>query len=385
MTSQHIKPTTKANRVVEIDIIRGFALFGVLLVNLTMMHQSMFSAPQALAGLSGINALSAAAIGLFAQGKFYTIFSFLFGLGFYYFIDRPHVDEKIVGNRFKRRMYALLLFGMGHLVFVWFGDILHSYALCGFILFSKRNRTDAQFKRSIVILLIVSLLIIGLASSAGPDAGYEAQMVEKANAAYTGTSYMAMVIYRITNELPLVLANLIAVVPKLLAMFYMGYLSGRHRVFHQLDQHQRAIKTIWRFAAVTSLICFAAIIGLGRLSGFLPNFLKGMLNEVTTVSGSAFYVTTLLLLLKSPFKRFLSPLQYSGRMALTNYLTQTIFWTTLINGYGLGYFGKIPYWAFFPLALVFYAIQIAFSALWLRRFNFGPMEKLWRTMTYGAS
>lgn len=372
-----LRPTSHKRRILEIDIVRGFALFGVLLVNLTMMNQNIFSSGGNFDHLTGINAFSAYAIYYLAQGKFYTIFSFLFGLGFFYFIDRPTVDEKLVGERFKRRMYALLLFGVIHLIFVWFGDILHSYAICGFILFSQRNKPDKKIKRSIVILLIISILIVGFASSVDGMNNSLSQKIERANEAYANASYFEMVGYRLFNELPLIIANLIVVIPKLLAMFYIGFLCGRHRIFHTLDQYKTKIKKLWIWGGLISIACFAGLFVLNN------DMITGMLNEVTTVSGSLFYVTSLILLIKSPLYPLLSVLQYPGRMALTNYLVQTIFWTTVINGYGLGYFGKIPYWAFFPLAAAFFIIQIILSMLWLKRFKFGPMEKLWRTMTYG--
>ncbi|ACB84336.1 DUF418 domain-containing protein [Natranaerobius thermophilus] len=142
-------PISEKNRISEIDIIRGVALFGVLLVNVVAFN---FTLPAHLQGVtpltnplhlgSAIDRLSAVFIQLFAEGKFYTIFSFLFGLGFYIFISRA--EEKGLDSRklFKRRMLALLGFGILHLILVWYGDILHVYALGGFLLVLFRNKSE---------------------------------------------------------------------------------------------------------------------------------------------------------------------------------------------------------------------------------------------------
>ena len=134
-------PIEKKKRVEQIDVIRGFALMGVLLVNMTMIDGTLFSSVDP--GLEGINLIFQKAIHFFAVGKFYTLFSMLFGLGFYYFMKKDE-GERIGKKLYKRRLMALFCFGLLHLIFVWHGDILHVYALVGICLMLNTNTSSAK-------------------------------------------------------------------------------------------------------------------------------------------------------------------------------------------------------------------------------------------------
>ena len=144
-----------SNRIIEMDIIRGFALFGVLLVNMTMIDATMYSyeSPSLL-------------IHLFAVGKFYTLFSMLFGLGFFYFMNKP--DGTVLdGYLFKRRLIALFFFGLLHLIFVWYGDILHVYAITGAVLLKSRNRSVKALLKTSVLLFVLSTFMFAWFRSSG--------------------------------------------------------------------------------------------------------------------------------------------------------------------------------------------------------------------------
>lgn len=370
-------------RVDEIDIIRGFALFGVLLVNLTMIDATQFSMGNIpYSNLSGLEYISAWAIRLLAQGKFYTIFSFLFGLGFYYFLGKENSD--VAMNRFSKRLYALLCLGILHTVFIWYGDILHVYALAGFFLIKSKNKSDFVLLRNMILLFVFSTTLIVLASQFG---GSEmSEMASDALIAYQQNSYSKMVTYRIQNEVPIGIFNLIVVIPKVLVLFYAGYYVGRKGWFDHLEaQRKRIIKYCVISGSIfgISLIMILVLSHLDSLIGY-----KGLIifEELSTLGGSVFYMTIILLMAqKEKLKKMLMPLSNLGKMALTNYLIQTIFWTSVVNGYGLGYFGQIPYYAYFPLALGFIATQIVISNLWLSKFSQGPVEKLWRMVYRGKS
>ncbi len=383
-------PTTANQRLKEIDIIRGFALFGVLLVNLTMIDRTLFGSLTSFRALQGADAAASFIIYFLAQGKFYTIFSFLFGLGFFLFMDKPDPEKRTL--LFKRRLYALLLFGVMHLILVWYGDILHNYAICGFILLAVGRNKSFNYKRAIVILLVASTVIMALtAGLSSVDTGdYDIETYSEAEAiaenAYTQDSYMDMVLYRATGELPIVVLNLLFVTIKLIAIFFIGYLVGAKRVFHDIAAYYPSIKRFCAFSGVAFALTIAGELALYTLSkeAYWIRVIVGLLNEAGTLVGALFYVTGLLCLLQTAFfKKLLSPLQYMGRMALTNYLTQTIVFTTFFFGYGFGYFGKLPMRLYPLLAISFYCLQLLISALWLKRFKFGPMEALWRKMTYG--
>jgi len=380
-------PTLKKNRIQQMDVIRGFALFGVLLVNMTMIDATMFSYSSSyLDSLGILNQFSAWMIHVFASGKFYTLFSMLFGLGFYFFMNKS--DGTIVENKFfKRRLLALLFFGILHLIFVWYGDILHVYAITGALLLANKNKSPKQLLRTAAILFILSTAIFMLASGANSDVQDFNPVVDEAIAAYTQQSYFEMISYRLSYEIPNVLMNLIFVIPKILALFLLGYYVGKKEIFKNLDANRTLIHQVWVWGLVISVICgFGYTVSeYGMLGGSGP-YLSVLFDEVLTLSGALFYATSLIKIYEKKWGAWLlTPLKHSGQMALTNYLTQTIFFTTLIYGYGFGWFGNIPQWAFFPIAVSFYAIQCAFSMWFMKRYTFGPVEKIWRGITYWKS
>lgn len=363
------------NRIIEMDIIRGFALFGVLLVNMTMIDATMYSyeSPNLW-------------IHLFAVGKFYTLFSMLFGLGFFYFMNKPD-GTLVAGHLFKRRLIALFFFGLLHLVFVWYGDILHVYAITGAVLLNSRNRSvKALLKTSIFLFILSTVMFAWFRSSGGTQADMTIVM-QDAEIAYTQTSYFSMLYYRVTHELPMIAFNFIAVLPKILSLFMFGYYIGKRQIFSALEENLPLIRRTWRFSGLIAMGCgLGYTLITGEFLALRLEMLAVVLDELLTISGALFYATSLILLYQSTrFRKLVSPLQFSGKMALTNYLVQTICFTSLFYGYGVGLYGKIPNWAYFPIAVTFYLIQISLSKWWLSHHTFGPMEKVWRKFTYSQS
>lgn len=387
----------RKKRIDELDMLRGFALFGVLLVNLTMMHASRAGFPVSRMGLEGLNYLSARIIEVFFQGKFYTIFSVLFGLGFYLFMNRKGSGdgEKSVDMKpfFIRRMIVLLIFGVLHMVFVWHGDILHTYALIGFILLWKRDITDEGILRGAMLWLGIAVFLNGLLTGLSEipsiyHAMMSSELIPYADRIYSQDSYLQLLRFRLVYEVQNAPVNLIFILPKILGLFYFGVYLGRKQLFQNLKEYQSLLVKALRYSLVISVVM---ILGLEIFRPFTGGedpyytfaFLEGVFEEILTLSGSAFYSSGLLLLLQNPkWKKALSPLKYMGKMALTNYLLQTVIWTLVFTGYGLGYYGKVPYRAFIPLAVIFFMLQALFSRYWLSRWNMGPMEALWRRLTY---
>ena len=377
-------PTSKKNRIEQMDVIRGFALFGVLLVNLTMIDATMFSYSSSFYDATGVlNLISAWMIHIFASGKFYTLFSMLFGLGFYFFMNKN--DGTLVENRlFGRRLIALSFFGILHVIFVWYGDILHVYAVTGAILLANKNKSPEKLLKTGIIFFVLSTAIFVLASGMGGGQTTVNPIVDEATMAYTQSSYFKMIGYRMTYEIPNLVLNLVFVIPKILSLFLFGYYIGKKEIFKHLDENQGLIQSVWIQSLIISVIC---IIGYTVYDSHANlQFLSVLFDEILTLSGALFYATSLIKIYKKDWgKKLLTPLRYSGQMALTNYLTQTIVFTTLINGYGFGFFGKIPQWGYFPIALSFYAVQCLFSIWWMKQYRFGPMEKVWRVFTYGQN
>ncbi|GAB6108520.1 DUF418 domain-containing protein [Fusibacter bizertensis] len=362
------------------DIIRGFALFGVLLVNLTMIDATMYSyVASPLSQVNPIDQLIAWVIHIFAVGKFYSLFSMLFGLGFYFFLNKP---GNLIENEgyFKRRLWILLLISALHLIFVWYGDILHVYAITGFVLFKMRNKNPKVLLNQAAVLLILSTAIFIFAQSGG-NGEFPIESLQNSLEAYKGHSYFAMVKYRLFNEIPITLLNLVFILPKILALFSIGYAMGKMKIFLNLKAHLVRIK---RFFTVMAIVSFFLIMAVLFSTMTLKNTqLVVAFDEILTITGALTYASGLILLYNNKrLAQFVKPLAATGQMALTNYLVQTIFFTTFFYGYGFGKFGIQHQIEYIILAVLFFAMQIIASNLWLKFHKFGPCELIWRKLTY---
>lgn len=373
-------PVERQKRVIEMDIIRGFALFGVLLVNLTMIDATMYSyVASPLLQVSKLDQVASWFIHLFAVGKFYTLFSMLFGLGFYFFLNKP--GDLIENEKyFKRRLWILMVIGALHLTFVWYGDILHVYAVTGLFLFSMRNKDYKSLLKQAAILLLFSTVLFTMAQGSG-EATYQSDTVQKSIEVYNQPGYFTMVVYRMQNEIPMILLNLIFIIIKILALFSIGYSVGKMHIFNDIKEKLKQIKNFFFITGTFSVVLMIAyVISIIKFDN--PQFAV-VFDEALTLTGALTYASALILLYNSKYLyKIVKPLAAAGQMALTNYLVQTVFFTTFFYGYGLGRFGKHHQVDYIILALVFFMIQIVFSNLWLKRFKFGPCEWLWRKLTY---
>ena len=387
LKKEKLQALSAKKRIVEMDVLRGFALFGVLLVNLTMMSGAIEK--------TSLDSGVARLILYFGEGKFYTIFSFLFGLGFYFFMHKSDtLDSTQHEKKFIRRLFALLFFGLLHFLFIWSGDILHTYAVVGFLLLRKYQRTNGSLKKNIVILLVISSLIMGLIIGLAYDSDlkdeiYDVQVLKEKNEMMENGSFVEAFTYRLREQLPYVPYGLLYTTPKILALFYIGYSLGKMSVFQNLNNHRKSILKLLKISGILFFLSILLMIFMeNRMAGsyqWIEGFIYGILYEWASLAGSCFYICGLLHLMKNYIPKLVMPLRYLGQMALTGYLSQTIIWSFLLHGYGLGLYGKIPMSIIPVLALLFFMAQVVMSKLWLKKYKFGPMEKLWRTLTYGQS
>ncbi|MFZ5351883.1 MAG: DUF418 domain-containing protein [Bacillota bacterium] len=405
--AQAIKPTSRPERIKELDIIRGFALFGVLLVNTamfntTLMSKSAMGAPLTNPWNVGVfsDKLAALFIQLFGEGKFYTIFSFLFGLGFCIFMERAEAKGCSSKKLFRRRSFFLLLFGVLNFSLVWYGDILHVYGIVGFLLMLFINRSTKTIRNWIIGLLIFStviffgfILLNSLGSALLPPQMLEAQeasvkaMAEKSVEIYQDGSFLDIVGYRLSFESIFILMNLVFLMPKILGMFLIGLYVGKRKIFSDIEGNMELIRKTWRIGGVVGIIATltyaliqSEVIPFNQiLSAPIITFFK----EIATVSLSLFYITSLIQLSrKDSFKKLLSPLSYMGQMALTNYLVQCITLSLIFYGHGLGLVYRIGVSLGVLITLAIYIAQIFISKIWLSKFKYGPFEWVWRYLTY---
>ena len=406
-------PVAVKERIAVLDIIRGFALFGVLLVNMVMVNQLMMESgtgrdvlfqPARLA--FGLESAVAWIVQVLFQGKFYTIFAFLFGLGFYLFLNRGEGQTAENRRLFVRRLAVLFVIGVLHLIFVWRGDVLVPYALSGFLLLLFRKTELARLRGWAMGLMLLSFVVIvgamyftvamGAAKEALPAADAAAMeasfaaMLDESRTVYTQGSYWQVVDYRLRHESPVAVLNAILMTPRILGLFLIGLYVGKLGVVQRINEHLPVIRKALHMSCAVGTVLSLAHIGLqlGWLEGVFTPVVSGtaaiLLREVSTPLLSLFYVTGIVLLWQAGTLSWLfDGFAALGRMALTNYLVQCIALAWLFYGHGLGLMGiSIVY---IPLMTIgIYAAQIVFSRWWLGRYTQGPAEWVWRRLTYGS-
>jgi uncharacterized protein len=407
MASLAVAPITAGERIEVLDVLRGFALLGILLVN-THFFALPFTAfamePHGFPALA--DRVSEWLVRFAAQGKFYTLFSFLFGLGFAIFVTRAEAKGQRGGRLFVRRLLGLLLIGTVHAFLIWPGDILMTYAVGGFVLLLFRNRQPRTLLLwALALTLLAPLLMFGFAGlielgMRNPESRAEVEkgLAEQAQTmrgiyddglvAYATDSF-ARVTARRALDVAVYWTWAPFFMPSVLAMFLVGLWAHKRGILQDVPGHLPFIRKLWAWTLPIGIVGNAVMTYVMEYANpTVPSFF-GAFGQVFGAVGapalSMFYASSLVLLWHSGWRERLRPLTYVGRMALTNYLLQSVVCTLIFYGYGLGMFAKLRPLYWIPLALVIYAAQIPFSKWWMARFQFGPAEWLWRSLTYGKA
>ncbi len=393
-----LQPTRR--RLTHLDILRGFALLGILLVNFEWFTRPLQAI--VLAGeenLAGLDLLAAQAVTTLGEGKFYPLFSILFGAGFALMLERARERGAPFWGVYLRRLAVLFVFGLAHMVLVWSGDILLVYSLSAFVMILLFRNTPARrlWKWAIFFWVLPVLLMwlgaVSIEATRGdPEihaelmAGFEAgrdeaeTVVEQAARIHAEGSYAENVAQRGRD-----LRFLIGVAPFWIPPFIGFFLLGRWLIatgkLNRPDDNEPWLRR-WRAVGLAGgLPIAAAAVWLMHGQDMMIPTLRVAAGMTLMTMASVFVPLGYLSVVTLAWRHleFLAP---AGRMALTNYLLQSIFWTWVFFGYGLGLWGEVPRAAQVPLALAFFAVQVLLSRWWLGRFRFGPAEWLWRSLTY---
>jgi uncharacterized protein len=396
MSAIDMTPIQPKERISELDIVRGLALFGILMVNMSFFKYPVFFDRYPTSFPPGSDQFFAWVIQIFFTGKFYAIFSFLFGLGFYIFMERAEAKGLDLVPLYKRRLLALLAFGSIHLFLLWSGDILFTYAIVGFLLLKFRNKSNDSIRKWIISLFVVSFILnflFGLISGVGElfagdkYAFMMKDMIYGAIPVYLEGSLTELIGFRLINEVPYVFIGLISWVPAVLAFFLCGFYVGRSGIIRDIPGNIPLLRRVRNYGLSVgfTIMLFYVLIE----SGVLPVgiLLRPALLGATNYAASIFifpaYVSLAVLAAQTDFgKKILTPVAAAGRMALTNYLTQTIICITIFYGFGFGLYGSVSATLGVLIVVTIYLLQVVWSNLWFRKFRFGPMEWVWRTLTY---
>lgn len=386
-------PISLQDRIISIDIIRGFALFGIFLVNMPAFHSPVFI--EQMYGIQreyeGIDFWTHLFFQLFIQAKFFPMFSFLFGLGFFIFISRAKEKGNLSTPLYLRRIGFLFVFGLIHLIFLWFGDILHLYAVTGLFLllfYNRKPKTILIWSISLFMLyyaftalqLLLPTSILETFQQTNTQQGKQEllQYVQM----YKESHYMDWVTYRLGVEIPVFLFNLPFGLINILPIFLLGLLAGKLNIFN-VDS-RNIIKKTWITTFILG-IPTTALLALFMLSiidtGIRQQIFIDLLTSINGLILCLFYISSLSLLLrKKKWQNILNPLRYSGQMAFTNYIMQTVICQMIFLVFNL--YNEISLFTGTILCILIYMMQITASHFWLKKYRFGPLEWLWRSFTY---
>ncbi|MCJ8268189.1 MAG: DUF418 domain-containing protein [Psychrosphaera sp.] len=467
--SGNLAPISESKRIDIMDMLRGFALIGIILMNVEWFSRSITGLGLFDFDLSGGDWSAGWLIRLFVEGKFYKLFCLLFGMGFAVMLIRAQEVGRPFGAWFTRRMFFLFLFGIAHMIFLWPGDIVHDYAFGGLLLLGwvsllnsgrmKRLNNSASFLRVGLVMLCVPMVLTMLAgiffgsttlradfaelydnrvevaaaaekikldpirsseliakAKADKEAGtmpevvdedamedqekltYRSEqhflakhaidkLVEEEKAALTTGSYWQVTQYRLEETGRRIITTPIFGLFFIFPLFMVGYWFIASGVLRAPKEHLVLFKSMALIGG--GFGTFISIAGLLILA--YPAAEHGM--ELQGIGGTLFFMGQLLmtagylgaivlLSLTERGHRWLGCLAPMGRMALTNYILNSLVLSSIFYGYAGGLYGEISRSQQVGVVVVILVVQAVFSALWLKYFRFGPLEWLWRSLTY---
>jgi uncharacterized protein len=453
-----LKPLDKHKRVDALDILRGLALVGILLMNIEWFNRAIISLGSHDTTLTGIDHAVGWLIRCFVEGKFYKLFALIFGMGFAVMLLRAKDAGRPFGAWFVRRMLVLLLIGIAHMIFLWGGDILHQYAIAGLILlawvtYKKTEDPKAYLKLALMWLMIPLFLVSFLGSILGMvfnESKYQeiwqneldiytaveqqllintdvilekndaidseessaeeailtdeelreitiAETIEQRKAlqadiaeedsAFMQNSYWQATEYRLGFLGFMLMFTPIMSLVVLIPIFILGFWLV---VTEKITKHQEHHKFFSLLAKVGLCVGIplnvASILIIQHPATAISVVLQG-------VGQTLFYIGQYLLsagylglvvcaLNKQIWKKFFAAFSPMGQMALTNYLMHSVILTSIFYGYVGGQYGEISRAPQMLIVIAIIVTQIILSKWWLNRYRFGPMEWLWRSLTY---
>ena len=385
-------PTPPSDRIVSLDALRGLALLGILVINVwvfAMPEQTLLN-PTVYGDFTGANYWAWAVSHVFGQNKFITLFSALFGAGILLFIESKEEKGQDAMRLHYRRTAILIAIGLMHAYLLWYGDILVAYGVTALVVVAFRDLDARQLAGvGVVFLLFLPVVELFAALTIGGDA-IAAQWaparaaIEQQVATYRG-GWVEQLDHRVSSSF---------------SRQTTGYING---TFWQVGGTMLLGMALYRWGVLTgerSAALYRRLVALGvvglaiTVAGVFYIEANDWSADAALVWRQFIYVGSfplaggylglvMLYARRRPNGPVTRGLAAVGRTAFTNYLLQTVIATTVFYGHGLGLFGSVTRAEQLGFVVVVWAVQIVLSVLWLRRFRFGPVEWVWRTLTYG--
>lgn len=404
---QTLQPVQTTEREIFMDVLRGFAILGIFIANLGTGF-SWYREDLHLTGpflLPELDHKMGFLHHMFIEGKFYSIFSLLFGWGIALQFKRAAARGVNATPVVRRRLFFMLLLGAFHLL-IWPGDIVFFYALLGFLLLPLRKLSNKVLLIT-GIVLVLSPILLYWAKLTWPVLNYPAELMVKTGIRVDGALMSIQSEEQFINimkegnwfdQLKMNISGFffrynylffVSRVPKVLGMFLIGYVAGRSDFYKNILRHKKLL--YW-------------IIGTGLLVGLPANFYlaryvtyfnqdyfmlktKGLYQTIFYAIGvvplAMAYVGLFMLSFQTAAgKKILSLMAPAGKMAFSNYIMQSLIGNFVFLGAGLGYMGQVGPVFYTLFGIIVFIGQVIISTVWLRYFNYGPVEWVWRSATY---
>lgn len=397
---QNIKQTMNQaiNRIKTIDIIRSIALLGILIFNIQTYALFTFLTPEQVYKL-GLDSPEIYAplqflLHIFVNGQFYTIYSFLFGLGFYLLYQKNIRQGLDAGKIFKRRLWILLLIGLVHGLVFWFGDILHKYGIFGFTLLYFNKKSVRSIVKWIIGLMTFSFLLQILISFINPAAPKTLEInpiiMEVVQTWQHGSIGAVFSLQKLGVAMLWVMnvENGLSSNIHYLCMFLLGLIAGKMDVFNRIPEFKNKLLK-------SALIIFPILILIKAITNFdilgikvmteIPFQFRELIFKLMIFITTPFITICYLIFFSVLFSNTKSAvfdwIGNTGKLGLTNYLMQTLLCMILFYGYAFGLSGKTTLLETTFYAILIYIFQVIYSNIWLKYFKTGPVENLWRLLS----
>ena len=403
---QTLAPVKANEREIFMDVLRGFAILGIFIANLNgfswyregLPADSPYILPKADRSMSFLHHL-------FIEGKFYSIFSLLFGWGIALQFKRAAASGINALPTVRRRLFFMLLLGAVHLL-IWPGDIVFFYGLLAFLLLPLRKFSNKILLITGAVLILSPILLYWLKMT-WPVLNYPSKLLIDTGIKVDGaimnikSEEEFLNVMKTGNWFDQLKMNIsgfffryqylifVSRVPKVLGMFLIGYVIGRSDFYKNIEQHRKLVYTIIVAGLLIGLPAnyFLAKQMQDHMRDYFELKMNGWYQTIAYALGvvplALAYVGIFMLFFKTTTgKRIMSLVAPAGKMAFSNYIMQSLIGNFVFLGAGLGYMWKVGpvYYTIFGV-LVFIG-QVIISSIWLRFFNYGPVEWLWRSATY---
>ncbi|WP_109301442.1 DUF418 domain-containing protein [Aquimarina sp. AU474] len=387
------QPIKGKKRIDVLDVFRGFAILGIFVVNIVIMHSTFLNQDEfAKQWTSNIDQISQKILQLFFYTKFFPIFSLLFGLGISMQALKMLNKNNLSFSFFARRMLILFLFGVFHIVFLWSGDVLNLYAILGLL-------TTLMIKKSNQLILSLSIIFFFFPFydqlleytfnllNYKPEIYLSTHTGETINQVITNGSYLDGIQLRLLEYLSNIPMLFGFLAPIAISMFLLGLYLGKNKIYNSLDIFiQKIKKPVLIIAIATNIYRVLFLFVIPKYEIYSTDTFRSIFIKLMILSDTAMGLFYLWLIgwlwYNSKFKAVLSPLKYAGRMALTNYIMQSLIGLVLFSSIGFKLYETLSPSATLLTAIVVFIFQVIISKIWLTYYQYGPLEWVWRCLTY---